>query len=90
MRNITLDGKEMTSRETTHLYLKQKLNFPEYYGENLDALWDLLTTIGSPTQIRLLNSDLLDKQLGEYGSTLKSVLQAAAQENKNLSLEIVS
>ena len=90
MRNITLDGKEMTSRKATHLYLKQKLNFPEYYGENLDALWDLLTTIGSPTQIRLLNSDLLDKQLGEYGSTLKSVLQAAAQENKNLSLEIMS
>lgn len=90
MRNITLDGKEMTSSKAAHLYLKQKLNFPEYYGENLDALWDLLTTIGSPTLIRLLNHDLLDEQLGEYGSTLKSVFQAAAQENKNLSLEIVS
>lgn len=90
MRNITLDGKEMPSRKATHLYLKQKFNFPEYYGENLDALWDLLTTVGSPTQIRLLNHDLLDGQLGEYGSTLMSVLQAAAHENKNLSLEIVS
>ena len=27
----------------THKILKEKLELPDYYGENLDALWDCLT-----------------------------------------------
>ncbi len=26
-----------------HDELKEKLKFPEYYGNNLDALWDIIT-----------------------------------------------
>ena len=43
MKIIVLDGRKMTDRETVHTYLKRKLELPEYYGSNLDALYDCLT-----------------------------------------------
>ena len=39
---ITLDIKEFKDRKKAHLYLKKILNLPDYYGENLDALYDCL------------------------------------------------
>lgn len=39
---VQLLGIEMTSREALHAHLKERLGFPDYYGENLDALWNCL------------------------------------------------
>ena len=39
---IVLDGNRMDSREATHEDLKRKLDLPDYYGGNLDALNDCL------------------------------------------------
>ncbi len=47
----TLDGTKMQCRTTLHAELKEKLLFPEYYGENLDALWDCATDITDETII---------------------------------------
>ena len=40
---IVIEGSEIESREQFHELLKERLDFPEYYGKNLDALWDVLT-----------------------------------------------
>ena len=40
---VELDARCMGTREEAHEYLKNNLGFPEYYGRNLDALYDLLT-----------------------------------------------
>jgi len=39
---IVLDAGRMTDKETSHAYLKEVLELPEYYGNNLDALHDCL------------------------------------------------
>ena len=39
---IILDGKRIEDRAALHAELKAKLNLPEYYGNNLDALHDCL------------------------------------------------
>ena len=39
---IVLDGNRMTDRAGTHAELKEKLDLPDYYGNNLDALNDCL------------------------------------------------
>ena len=39
---IVLDASRMTDKETSHDYLKEVLELPEYYGKNLDALHDCL------------------------------------------------
>ena len=39
---IVLDGKRMGDRAQMHEELKRKLELPDYYGNNLDALNDCL------------------------------------------------
>ena len=42
MREVYLEGRLMTDRAAAHAEIKDKLSLPEYYGANLDALWDCL------------------------------------------------
>lgn len=42
-KEIRLDGRKLMTREAAHDKLKERFGFPDYYGRNLDALWDLLT-----------------------------------------------
>ncbi len=39
MRKIIIDGRDFENIEVLHDDLKDKLDFPDYYGRNLDALW---------------------------------------------------
>ena len=84
---IILNGQKMTSAEETHQYLQHKLNFPDYYGSNLDALWDMLTTISGPAYIRLIETDAMKKNLGEYADSILNVFVEAAEENDQLIFE---
>ena len=52
---ITLDARQMESREQAHRYLREQLQFPEHYGGNLDALYDCLTEL-TDTQVRFVNT----------------------------------
>ena len=42
---IILDFSKCKYWSEVHLLLKEKFGFPEYYGENWDALWDCLRDI---------------------------------------------
>ncbi len=53
MRVIILEGKRLKGREETHDYLARMLEFPEYYGRNLDALYDCLSELPRETAIIL-------------------------------------
>ena len=79
-----LSGKEMISREAAHDHLAKILELPEYYGRNLDALYDLLMEISEETELVLLDPELVVHYLGRYGEALLSTLQEAAEENPNL------
>ncbi|MEE1157389.1 MAG: barstar family protein [Methanobrevibacter sp.] len=63
MNYIEIDGKLIKAEG--HDYLKEALNFPDYYGKNLDALYDCLTEIGVETKIKLTNADFINQDLLE-------------------------
>jgi len=86
---ITLNGENMTTKRGTHGYIRGKLKSQEYHGENLDALWDVLSTYDRPIQIKLTNRDKLMTNLGDYGACLIQVFQDAAKENNHISLRII-
>ena len=81
-----LDGKRMVSREEAHAYLREAFGFPDYYGNNLDALHDCLTDISEETHIRLLNWKDAEQRLGNYARSAKRAILDAATENRNLAV----
>ena len=89
MLEVTIDGKDMNSKETFHLCIKQQLNTSEYHGNNLDALWDVLSTYSESIKINFINTDNLKSNLGDYGESIINVFQDAEKENDNISLEII-
>lgn len=82
-----LDGAAMTDERALHEYLKAQLELPEYYGKNLDALYDLLTDITSDTRIILENEGVLSERLGWYGRQLLRVFRDASEDNRYLTVE---
>ncbi|HEY8364695.1 MAG TPA: barstar family protein [Haloplasmataceae bacterium] len=82
---VILEGHKMINRNTIHPYLKEKLDLPEYYGNNLDALWDVLSTYDKKLEIVLQEKDILIKNLGTYGESLIDLLIQASNENGNIS-----
>lgn len=78
---IELDGGQMTDRERAHDHLGQQFALPEYYGRNLDALYDLLTERKEPTDIVLRNRGALEEHLGAYAHALLQTLRDAARDN---------
>jgi ribonuclease inhibitor len=84
MKRIVLDGKEMTSRKQAHLYIKEKMGFPEYYGCNLDALADCLSEISEKKKIVLKNFKEFEENLGAYSKGFVRVFEDMASENENI------
>ena len=83
-REYILDCGEMTDRERAHEYIAEVLEFPDYYGKNLDALFDCLTDMGE-SSILLTNLDALE-MLGDYSGALLAVFEEAEQANEDLTL----
>ncbi|MDO4177744.1 MAG: barstar family protein [Phascolarctobacterium sp.] len=88
MRTITLELEKMSSLPALHNYLHQALELPEYYGANLDALYDCLTEIAEPTKLIISKKVGDAEQLGWYGQQLLCVLNDAASDNEALQVEI--
>lgn len=89
MKSITLSAKNMRTKGQAHAYIKQEMGFPDYYGENLDALWDMLTGENEELEIILTDCDLLREDLGEYGEKLLETFVQAGEENPILSIEVL-
>ena len=89
LNEFIIDGAEMFTKEKAHEYLREKLHFPDYYGNNLDGLWDVLSTIDSDTQIIMKNRDQLMKALPEYGEKLINTFVDAALANEKLVLSFL-
>jgi ribonuclease inhibitor len=88
MRNIRLNGAVMVDKEAAHAYLKCKLALPEHYGNNLDALWDCLSTDFSPKIITVRHPEAIMKNLGSYGEALIGLFLEAAATNEFIQVDI--
>ena len=78
---IVLNAKKMVRKKETHEYLQQMLELPEYYGKNLDALYDCLTEMGETV--------FFFEDAGEGSDYFRKVLRVfkdAARENPAISI----
>ena len=77
---VILDGRKMTDKEATHEYLQEKLQFPEYYGRNLDALYDCLTETDEELEIQIRYVEDMHENLGDYADALLETIADAGIE----------
>lgn len=86
MRDIILDITPFEEKKTLHSYLKTQLDFPFYYGANLDALFDELTATTDLTAVTLQYPAQPKGKMVEYIPRLIAVFEDAARENYNLTV----
>lgn len=79
---VVLDALRLQRKEEAHKYLRSALNFPEYYGENLDALHDCLTELDDVV-VEFLNTE---KVSGGYFARVMEVFRDSAEENPGLKI----
>ena len=90
-RTLIIDGASVGGMEQLHGRFYAAFDFPDCYGENLDALHDCLTEIAAyDAVIRITNDSALEKSLGEKtASALRRVLRDCAAENPHISVEFI-
>ncbi|WP_103629201.1 barstar family protein [Campylobacter concisus] len=86
MKIVILDAKKMAEKENMHEYFAKKFDLPEYYGRNLDALFDCLCEINEPTLIKLKNEEFLDDSAKE---SLIRLFRDVCNENELVKFELV-
>ena len=78
VKKIKLDLN--SDRAAIHKALSEELGFPEYYGKNLDALYDIMSSYSEDAVIVVEGSS-------EYGKKVLGTLKDAAAENKHIKIE---
>ena len=74
----TLDFLNVNYIGEVHQIIKKELDFPDYYGENLDAFWDCLNTDCDITSLSVVGSNTVADELKD---TIKVILDML-EENK--------
>lgn len=82
----TINGSAMTTRQSAHAELARALNFPSYYGSNLDALWDMVSTLQADAA--LTDAAAMLNALGAYGCKILQTLYEAAEENPHFTFQL--
>lgn len=86
METIRLDGARLCDREEAMELLGQALALPEWWGRNLDALYDCLTEPGRPVRLELDGREVMEES--PFGRRLLRVLEDASAENPWLELSM--
>ena len=87
MKEYVIDCEKLGERRAAHRYLAKTLEFPEYYGKNLDALFDCLTEKTACTI--LFQGAAALYQAGGYGAKILEVMRDAAAANPLLKMAMV-
>lgn len=77
MKIIVLDFNAFESKQEVHAFLQEKLQFPAYYGRNLDALFDLLSTLSEDTALYAIASGR------EFEEGFLRTMKEAAEKNSH-------
>lgn len=79
----TIDLSKICSAKVIHNILAQTLDFPDWYGHNLDALYDCLTELPEPIHLVLKNWDAA----ADFAPGFESVFTDAQDFNPDFTVE---
>lgn len=86
MKKISL--RFVFSEKGFHKKISKKLKFPKYYGNNLDALFDILTEFTFP-KIVFINYKNFEKKLPNFVRKLKTLNENLISEGSSNIIEFM-
>ncbi len=86
MKEITINCTKISSMAEMHDALVRELNFPAWYGRNLDALHDCLTAICEDTRLNFLHFPALPFPTAGF----LRVLRDSESENPHLEIFLIT
>ena len=84
VKEYFIDCEKLRGRRAAHRYLAETLEFPEYYGNNLDALFDCMTEKAECVILFKGAAELYRE--GGYGARVLEVMRDAAASNPRLQM----
>ncbi len=86
MKNVFILSSAYEDISKVHEELASKLDFPSYYGGNLDALYDVLTEADEPVRIEISFEGEENPSMIHAMLDMINVIIQAQKENESLEL----
>ena len=86
-----LDLTDCKDWHDLHGRIRKLFAFPDYYGENLDALWDCLSGDDCPhdSKIEIYGIEYLNTKFNGYGDKIKKIFEDLPKEYGNEDIEVI-
>ena len=78
---VTIECSDIQTKEDFHRKFSKSLYLPGFYGNNLDALNDCLTSLPQKTVLNLVHTQALIHNIGPYGRAAINAIAHAEREN---------
>jgi len=86
-KRVLINGKKIIDKTSLYAYLHQQFNFPYPIGQNLDALWDVLSHNQTLKKITIIHSEVIKHNLNEYADALIDLFKSL-QKERNIEIVI--
>ena len=84
----TIDAKGIYTAEEFYSLLGEYISIPDYFGNNLDGLNDLLTDINKETIITVINLEDMESVMPKFVRGIKRLSENINKENLKVKLYI--
>ena len=89
MNIITLDFSKIKTDDEMHQLLKDTFNFPDFYGRNWDAFWDMINDyINTPVIVKIVGLNKLPYELKEESEIMLKVFSDLKKQRTDVYINV--
>ena len=89
-KKVTLDLTGYKYLGEIHQRIKKAFDFPDFYGENWDAFWDLLWSECDADKVVIIRGNRVSKELMPSIEIINEILQELKEDRKNMESKLRS
>ena len=90
MTKFNIDFRNINRFYYVHKHLKEVFDFPDYYGENLSALWDCLYEFCPlDAKIEINGIGYLNEKFDKYGEQIKKIFEDLLKEEGSENIKVI-